>query len=105
VEGLRDVAFALAPLTAREAQELIERTWAGRKLRGFRSIPPADVEAVREALMRLAHLALALPEIAEIEINPLRVLPPGQGAVAVDVRVKVEAIVDSKKLSSRGSEN
>jgi hypothetical protein len=42
-----------------------------------------------DALLRLASLAEALPQIKEIEINPLRVLPPGQGAWAVDVRVKL----------------
>ena len=89
VEGLKDVAFALAPLLPSEAEDLLQRTWAGRKLAGFRSIPPADGGAVKEFLQRLALLAFDLPEIAEIEINPLRVLAPGQGAVAVDVRVKL----------------
>jgi len=89
VEGLKDVAFALAPLTLREAERMLAKTWAGRKLDGFRSIEPADKAAVLEVLVRLAQLAEDLPEISEIEINPLRVLPPGQGAVAVDVRVKL----------------
>jgi acetyl coenzyme A synthetase (ADP forming)-like protein len=87
VEGLKDVAFSLAPLTVREADRLIDRTWAGRKLAGWRSIPPADRAAVRDALLRLSALVHAHPEIAEIEINPLRVLD--QGAVAVDVRVRI----------------
>ena len=89
VEGLKDVVFALAPLSRREAERMLERTWAGRKLAGYRNIPAADREAVVDALLRLASLADALPQIKEIEINPLRVLPPGQGAWAVDVRVKV----------------
>lgn len=89
VEGLKDVAFALAPLLPSDADGLLERTWAGRKLKGFRSIPPADEGAVKEVLERLAQLAADLPEIGEIEINPLRVLSPGEGAVAVDVRVKL----------------
>ncbi len=88
VEGLKDVAFALAPLTREDAERMIERTWAGRKLAGFRSLPPADREAVIQALLRLAHLAAACPQIAEVEINPLRVLAPGQGAVAVDIRAR-----------------
>ncbi len=87
VEGLKDVAFSLAPLTVREAEALIDRTWAGRKLAGWRSIPPADRAAVREALMNLSELVTHHPEIAEIEINPLRVL--SEGAVAVDVRIRV----------------
>ncbi len=89
VEGLKDVAFALAPLLPSEADDLLQRTWAGRKLDGFRSIPPADGGAVKEILQRLGQLAFDLPEISEIEINPLRVLAPGLGAVALDVRVKL----------------
>ena len=88
VEGLCDVAFALAPLSRREAERLIDDTWAGRRLRGYRSLPPADREAAVDVLLRLARLAADLPQLAEIEINPLRVLPAGQGAVAVDVRAR-----------------
>jgi len=89
VEGLKDVAFALAPLTRPDLDEMLRRTWAGRKLAGYRNIPPADAEAVRETLIRLAQLAAEHPRIAEVEINPLRVLPPGAGAAALDVRVKL----------------
>lgn len=88
VEGLKDVAFALAPLTRTDAERLLESTWAGKKLRGFRSFVPADREAVIDILIRLAQLSADVPEIAEIEINPLRVLAEGQGAYAVDVRAK-----------------
>ncbi len=89
VEGLKDVAFALAPLTNEEASHLLESTWAGRKLSGFRNLPPADRQAVLNTLFRLAHLASDFPQIAEVEINPLRVLPQNQGAYALDVRVRV----------------
>ncbi|MCJ7585394.1 MAG: acetate--CoA ligase family protein [Anaerolineales bacterium] len=87
VEGLKDVAFALAPLTPFESDDMLRRTWAGRKLAGFRSIARADGEAVKDVLLRLSQLVYDFPEIAEIEINPLRVL--SRGAVAVDVRVKL----------------
>ena len=87
VEGLKDVAFALAPLNQAEAQEMIRKTWAGRKLKGFRSINPVDEEAVIDVLIKLSFLAYEHPEVAEIEINPLRVLQ--KGAVAVDVRMKI----------------
>jgi acetyltransferase len=89
VEGLRDVDFGLAPLTRRDAEALLENTWAGRKLRGFRSLPPADREAALQALFRLAQLAADFPQLAEIEINPLRVLPAGQGVLALDVRARL----------------
>ena len=86
VEGLKDVAFALGPLTQAEAESLMRKTWAGRKLDGYRNIPPADRSAVADVLVRLSHLAAEHPEIAEIEINPLRVLT--KGVVAIDVRLK-----------------
>ena len=88
VEGLKDVAFSLAPVTDLEVERMFETTWAGRKLKGFRNIPPADREAVRHIVVRLAQLAADHPQIAEIEINPLRVLAGGLGAVAVDVRIR-----------------
>jgi len=86
VEGLKDVAFALGPLTQAEAESMIRKTWAGRKLDGYRNIPPADRSAAVDALVKLSHLANEHPEISEIEINPLRVLD--KGVVAIDVRIK-----------------
>lgn len=91
VEGVRDVAFALAPLSTRDAEQMLAETWAGRKLRGYRHWPPADRAAVLEVLQRLGQLALDFPQLAEMEINPLRVLPEGHGAVAVDVRLRLKA--------------
>jgi acetyltransferase len=89
VEGLKDLAFALAPLTLRETEALLEGTWAGRRLKGFRNIPPADRQAAIEVVRRLAQLADDLPQITEIEVNPLRVLPGKRGAVALDVRLRL----------------
>jgi acetyltransferase len=86
VEGLKDVAFCLGTLNQAEAEAMMRKTWAGRKLKGFRSIPPVDEEAVRDVLVKLSRLADEREEIEEIEINPLRVL--SKGAVAVDVRIK-----------------
>ena len=88
VEGLKDVVFALAPLNQAEAREMIRKTWAGRKLKGFRSIPQVDEESVIDVLIKLSLLAYEHPEVEEIEINPLRVLQ--KGAVAVDVRMKIK---------------
>jgi len=86
VEGLKDVTFGLAPLDQAEAREMLRKTWAGRKLQGFRNIPPADEESVVDVLVRLSRLSIENEQVEEIEINPLRVL--NQGALAVDVRVK-----------------
>ena len=89
VEGLKDIAFALAPLTRREAEELLDSTWAGRKLRGYRNLPPVDRQSVLEVLIRLAQLAVDFAQISEIEINPLRVLGESNGAFAIDARVRL----------------
>ncbi|MEJ2570997.1 MAG: acetate--CoA ligase family protein [Anaerolineales bacterium] len=88
VEALRDVAFELAPLRRFEAERMLESTWAGKRLKGYRNLPPADREAVIEALLRIGQLAVDLPDVMEVEINPLCVLPEGEGAVALDVRLR-----------------
>jgi acetyltransferase len=89
VEGLKDVAFALAPLTREEAEEMIDQTWAGRRLRGFRHQPPGDREAVVDVIRRIGQLAVDFPVVTEAEVNPLRVLEAGRGAVALDARIRI----------------
>ncbi|MFN2145595.1 MAG: acetate--CoA ligase family protein [Anaerolineales bacterium] len=87
VEGLKDVAFALAPLSDVDLTHLVESTWAGRKLHGFRNIPPTDIKAVKEILVRVGQVMLDLPQIKEIEINPLILLEEGKGEWVVDARM------------------
>jgi len=87
VEGLQDVEFALAPLTETDAHYLLDNTWAGKKLAGFRFIEAGDKTAVLDTLYRLSQLASDFPEITEIEINPLRVL--SNGVFALDVRATI----------------
>ncbi len=89
VEEKRDVAFALSPLTRRELDRLLASTEAGRRLFGGRGIPASDVEAVCDVVLRLGQLGVDLPEIAEVEINPLRVFTEGKGALALDVRLRL----------------
>jgi len=87
VEVLRDVAFRLAPLSEKEAQEMVAETAAGRLLNGVRGQPPGDVDAVADVLVRVGRLMADLPEVTEIDLNPLIVGPAGEGAWAVDVRI------------------
>lgn len=89
VEGLGDVQIGLAPLTDGDVDRMLGETWAGKKLEGYRNIVPGDQQAVREALARLGQMMLDFPQILEAEINPLRVYPPGEGAAAIDIRVRV----------------
>ena len=87
VELFKDVAFRVAPLTAADALQMITETRAGRLLTGFRGAPPADLDAVVDAILRLGQLALDFPQLEEAEINPLLVYPKGKGALALDGRV------------------
>ncbi|MBI5564771.1 MAG: acetate--CoA ligase family protein [Chloroflexi bacterium] len=87
VEGKRDVAFGLAPLSRAAAETLIDATFAGKQLRGFRGSLPADRAAVIDRVLRLAQFIADFPQVIEVEINPLHVLR--DGAAAIDVRLKV----------------
>ena len=87
VEVLADVSFRLAPLTAADAEEMIDEVRSARLLAGVRGAPAADRAALVEAIVRIGQLAADHPEIAELDVNPLLVLPAGQGAIAVDARI------------------
>jgi acyl-CoA synthetase (NDP forming) len=91
VELLKDVAFRVQPLTDRDARELVRSVRGFPLLGGWRGSPPGDVEAVEEALLRVAQLAGEHPEVVEMDLNPLRVLPPGRGCLVVDARIAVRA--------------
>jgi len=86
VEVWRDVSFRLAPIDETDAGEMLEELRGKVLLGAFRGRPPADVAALRQALVRLSALA-AVDEIAECDLNPILVLDEGQGCIAVDVRV------------------
>ncbi len=95
VELLQDVESAVAPLNRLQAEKLIDATRAGIKLKGWRNQPSADCETVIKYLMRLSQLGDDVPNIDELEMNPLYVLPEGQGAYAVDVR---GTVVEDEKV-------
>jgi acetyltransferase len=90
VEALQDVAFELTPLTRADADALIDSTWAGRRLQGFRGSAAVDREAVVETILLLGQLADSLDQVEELEINPLRVMPDQGGASALDVRARIK---------------
>jgi len=89
VEVLKDVTFRVAPITAREAEEMIREIRSFPLLLGVRGEKPADLPALIESLQRLSQLATELPEVLEMDINPLIVRPAGEGAVAIDVRMSL----------------
>jgi acetate---CoA ligase (ADP-forming) len=87
VEVLRDVTFRLAPVRPLSARHMVESVKAFPLLQGVRGEPPSDVDALAEAIERVSLLATSLPEVAELDLNPLIVLGVGFGVVAVDARV------------------
>lgn len=86
VELIRDVETGIAPLNRMQAEQLVRATRAGKKLEGWRNQPPADLNTVIDIVIRMAQLADDLPSVKELEINPLYVLPEGEGAYALDIR-------------------
>ncbi len=89
VEVIDDKALALPPLDLRLAHELISRTRVSRLLKAYRDMPAADERAVALVLVKLAQLAADIPEVRELDINPL--LADRHGVVAVDARVAISA--------------
>ena len=86
-EALADVSFRLAPLSPADAEEMINEVRAARLLAGLRGAARADRAALVDALLRVGWLAHACPSLSELDINPLLVLPEGDGVVAVDARL------------------
>jgi acetate---CoA ligase (ADP-forming) len=89
VEAIGDVAFALTPVSDLDATGLVSKLRTSRLLRGYRGLPAGDRPALERILCRISALAEAAPEILEMDLNPVKVLPPGQGAVVVDARIRV----------------
>lgn len=84
-EAMRDTAYRIAPFDAATAREMIGELRARRIFDGLRGRPPCDVDALADTLARLSQLAWAARDrLAELDVNPLMVLPRGQGVVAVD---------------------
>ena len=86
-ELIGEAQFRLAPLTRTDAEELVLTGKAGRLVAGFRGRPAADSGSLIELVLRLARLAEDIPEVAELDLNPVLAMP--DGCVAVDARVRV----------------
>ncbi len=89
VEILRDVAMRAAPLTDLDADGMLRAIRGRPLLEGFRGHPPADMPALRELLLRVSRLAEEVPEVREMDLNPVFALRPGQGYLIADARVRV----------------
>jgi acetyltransferase len=91
VELVHDVAFHLVPVSDVDAHEMLSRLRAGKLLEGYRGAPPGDRDALVALVQRVSALATVVPELLELDLNPVKVLPPGQGAVVVDGRMRIQA--------------
>lgn len=87
VEVINDKALALPPLDLKLAHDLIARTRVSRRLKAYRDVPAADEGAIALTLVKLAQMAADLPDLRELDINPL--LADETGVIAVDARVAV----------------
>ncbi len=90
VEILRDVVFRVTPITDIDAREMVRSIRGYPLLEGYRGHPPADIAAIEDLLLRVARLVEEIPEISELDINPVFALPPGQGCLVADARIRVE---------------
>jgi acyl-CoA synthetase (NDP forming) len=89
VELTRDVAFRLAPVTDVDANEMLDSLRSKPLLDGYRGAPPADRPALIDLIRRISALVEIVPELRELDLNPVKVSPPGQGCVVVDARMRV----------------
>lgn len=91
VEVLHDVAFRIAPLTDADADALMRGVRGYQLLQGYRGRPACDVAALREVLLRVSLIGQRVPEIVELDLNPVIALPDGHGCRIVDARVRVSS--------------
>ncbi|VAW02125.1 Protein lysine acetyltransferase Pat [hydrothermal vent metagenome] len=92
VELIGDVAFRIHPLTDLDAREMITDVKSARLLEGYRGGDAGDIEAVIDALLRVSALIEDLPEVFEMDLNPVKVGTPGAGVRIVDARIKVRPV-------------
>jgi len=93
VELIGDVAFRIHPITDLDAAEMISEVRSARLLEGYRGGEPGDVDAVIDTILRVSVLIDDLPEIIEMDLNPVKVGTPGSGVRIVDARIKIRPTV------------
>ena len=89
VEVLSDVCFRVNPLTDRDATQMVREIRGIKLLKGYRGHPSADLPAIENLLLRVSRLVEDVPEITELDLNPVFALAPGKGCVIADTRIRV----------------
>jgi acyl-CoA synthetase (NDP forming) len=88
VEVMKDVSLRIAPVTKREAMEMLQDTKGFRILQGIRGSKPSDITALCETLVKISHMVVEQKDrIIELDLNPVLVLPEGQGVKVVDALI------------------
>lgn len=95
IEVIDDSAVALPPLNMNLARDLIGRTRIAKLLGGYRDRPPAAIDQLCQALIQLSQLVVDMPEIVEVDINPL--LVNAEAVLALDARIRVHAVRPGQK--------
>jgi acetyl coenzyme A synthetase (ADP forming)-like protein len=88
-ELIKDVAVRLHPLTDVDARELVGSIKMAKLFEGFRGAPPSDTHSLEDLLLRLSALVEDIPQIAELDLNPVKVMEQGKGYWVVDARIMV----------------
>jgi acetyl coenzyme A synthetase (ADP forming)-like protein len=86
-ELMKDVVLRLHPISDLDAEEMINSIKMSSLFKGFRGSPPADIRAVQDLLLRLSAMVEDIPHIAELDFNPVKVMPQGKGYYIVDARI------------------
>jgi len=92
VEVLRDVSVRVAPITDRDAAEMVNEIRGSALLRGYRGAPPANTATLIDLLHRVSRLASDHPEIQELDLNPVVVFPGNRPCFALDARMRVARV-------------
>jgi len=89
-ELMKDVAIRLPPLTDLDAKEMVKSIKMAKMLQGYRDTPVSDTDAVEDLLLRLSAMVEDIHQISELDFNPVKVLPQGQGCRVVDARIMLK---------------
>ncbi|MFH1572390.1 MAG: acetate--CoA ligase family protein, partial [Acidobacteriota bacterium] len=98
VELLQDAAFRIPPVSDIDAGAMLDKLRARRLLDGYRGRPPGDREALILMIQRISALIELIPEMKELDLNPVKVLVPGSGAVVVDARLRLSSGSDQQNI-------
>jgi len=98
VELVRDVVFRLHPLSEHEVDSMIHEVRSAALLRGYRGQPGGDEEAIKDLLHRVSRLVGDIPELLEMDLNPVKILAPGKGCSVVDARIRLASPAGWERL-------